>query len=360
MNNIIIIIIGLIIFILAMTDISTIEKIKNYIYYKKSEIIESAFPTKESKENFEEFPERKYHKYLDMNTVFLKAESLIAPIKSIKFDKERNLWEKYENKYINNYINKLNNFTLLTYNVWFDNHNYLNRRNSLVEILKKKSASIICLQEVIQPFLDYIKEDNFFKENYYISDSLLEPYNIVMLSKFPIRFYHLTFPTNQNRYLIIGEIKIKTQEISQSLIFSTSHFESLENNADFRKDQISRTFKVLNEFKNSFLLADFNIDDKINKNELDNFDTLYIDSWKFWMQKNKNLKEEDGLTYYEDKSQPSQRLDRIFYGNYSDFELKNFEIIGKEKIETDKKLEYNSTVATPSDHQGLYAEFSRK
>jgi hypothetical protein len=181
-----------------------------------------------------------------------------------------------------------------------------------------------------------------------------------MLSKFPIRFYHLTFPTNQNRYLIIGEIKIKTQEISQSLIFSTSHFESLENNADFRKDQISRTFKVLNEFKNSFLLADFNIDDKINKNELDNFDTLYIDSWKFWMQKNKNLKEEDGLTYYEDKSQPSQRLDRIFYGNYSDFELKNFEIIGKEKIETDKKLEYNSTVATPSDHQGLYAEFSRK
>jgi len=358
MKNILIITFAVIIFILAITDISTVDKIKNYIRYTKSQIMETLFPAKEIKENFEEFPGRKFHKYIDMNTVFLKADSLIAPIKSIKFDKERNLWEKYENKYIDNNINSLNNFTLLTYNVWFDRHNYINRRSALLEILKKKSASVICLQEVIQPFMDFLQEDEFIKENYYISDSLLDSYNIVMLSKMPLRFYHLTFPTNQKRYLVIGEIKIKSQITSKSLVFSTSHFESLDNNADFRKDQMSRTFKVINEFKNSFFTGDFNIDEKLNKQELNNFDGLYTDSWKFWMQK-KNLKEEDGYTYYEDNQWPKMRLDRILYGNYSDFELKNFEIIGKEKIKVDSNAKGNS-VATPSDHQGLFAEFYRK
>jgi endonuclease/exonuclease/phosphatase family metal-dependent hydrolase len=341
-----------------MLDISTVRKIQNYIRSTRREIIDFLFPKKENKENFENFPDRRFHKFLDMNTVFLKAESLIAPIKSIKFDKERNLFDKFENKYIDNNINDIKNFSILTYNVWFDRFNYKNRRDAILEILKQKDASVICLQEVIQPFLEFIKEDDFIKNNYYISDSILGPYNIVMLSKFPLRFYHLTFPTNQNRYLIIGEIKLKSKEISKSIIFSTSHFESLDKNSDFRRDQMMRTFKVINEFKNAFLLGDFNIDDKINRDEMSNFDSLYTDSWKIWMSKNPKLKEEDGYTYYEDNNEPKQRLDRILFGNYSDFELQNFEIIGKDKIKTNPN-DTSSSVSTPSDHQGLYAEFSR-
>ena len=241
MKNIAIIITAIIVIILAMTDISTIHKIQNFIRDTRNQIYDSLFPKKEKIENYEIFPERKYHKFIDMNTVFLNAGSLIAPIKSLKFDKNRNLWEKYENKYIDNYVQEIPKFTLMTYNVWFDRHNYLNRKIALLEILKKKSPSVICLQEVIQPFMEFLQEDDFIKANYYISDSMLEPYNIVMLSKFPLKFYHLTFPTNQNRYLIIGEIRIRSQEFSRSLIFSTSHFESLEN-ADFRKDQMQRTF----------------------------------------------------------------------------------------------------------------------
>lgn len=338
-----------------MTDISHLQKLKMLLRQTKAQIFETIFPEKEIKENFEEFPGRKFHKFIDMNTIFLKSESLIAPIKSNKFDKERNVWEKYENKYIDNNIQDLKDFSTIQYNVWFDKHNYFNRREALLEILKQKNASVICLQEVIQPFLDFIQEDDFIKKNYYISDSMLEPYNIVMLSKFPLRFYHLTFPTNQNRYLILGELKLKSKNTSKSLVFSTSHFESLEN-ADFRKDQMQRSFKVLNEFKNAFLLADFNIDEDINKKEMDNFDELYVDSWNFWKEKN-SLRKEDGYTYYEDQSEPKQRLDRILYGKYSDFEVTNFEIIGKEKIKVDSKAK-SSTVATPSDHQGLFAEFA--
>lgn len=358
MQNSVIITIGIVIFILAMLDISTINKIKNYIRTTRKEIKDYLFPVKEKEENYEKFPERKFHKFIDMNTIFLNADNLIAPINSIKFDKDRHLWDKFENKYIDNNINDIQNFSIMTYNVWFDKHNYHNRRMALLEILKQKDASVVCLQEVIEPFIDYLKEDDFIKTNYYISDSMLEPYNIVMLSKFPLRFYHLTFPTNQNRYLIIGEIKLRSKEISKSLVFSTSHFESLDN-ADFRKDQMMRTFKVINEFKNAFLLGDFNIDDKINRNEMSNFDNLYTDSWKFWMTKNPKLKEEDGYTYYEDDTEPKQRLDRIMYGNYSDYELTNFEIIGKNKIKVDSNAK-SSSVSTPSDHQGLFATFSRK
>lgn len=122
---------------------------------------------------------------------------------------------------------------------------------------------------------------------------------------------------------------------------------------------MSRSFKLLNEFKNSFLVGDFNIDDKINREELANFDHLFNDSWKFWMQKNPKLSESDGYTYYEDENEPKQRLDRILYGTYADFELKNFEILGKDKITVDPKAK-SSSVGTASDHQGLFAEFSAK
>lgn len=357
MNNTLLIITGVILAICAMTDISTIQKIQFYIRSTKAQIYNSLFPEKEVKEHYEEYPLRKYHKYLDMNTVFLKAESLIAPIKSIKFDKYRQIWDKYENKYIDNNIIELDNFSILTYNVWFDKHNYLNRREALLNIFKEKDASVICLQEVIMPFIEYLKEDKYIKKNYHISDSLFEPYNIVILSKLPMRFYYLQFPTNQNRYLVIGEVKVRSQETSRSIVFSTSHFESL-NNADFRKDQMMRSFKVINDFKNAFIMGDFNIDEKLNKEELGNFDEVYTDAWKQWME-NKNLKTEDGYTYYEDTSEPKQRLDYILYGNYGDFKLNNLEIVGKNKIKVDSNAK-SSSVSTPSDHQGIFAEFKRK
>ena len=125
MKNIAIIITAIIKTLLAMLDISTIQNIKDHISYTKNRLYESLFPKKQIIENYEIFPqtsthpEKKFHKFIDMNTVFLEAESLIAPIKSIKFDKNRGIWDKFENKYIDNNINTLQNFTLMTYNIWY-------------------------------------------------------------------------------------------------------------------------------------------------------------------------------------------------------------------------------------------------
>lgn len=341
-------------------DIKSFLIVKYFSYVKRSysdktdDRIKSPITEREFKEN----------NHLEILTNEKKSD--LEKVSSLKFNWKINVWEALEHNSINNEIDYLENFKIITYNVWFDRHNFFNRRYALLEIFKNSNADIICLQEVITPFIEYIKNDENIKKKYYISNNMFSYYNVMILSKFPLKIYRLKFQTKMDRHLLIGELKINKNNLNNpdfnnSILFATSHFESLIENAELRKIQFSKAFELLNLFKNALLVGDYNFDDNLNYNEINNLDPLYFDAWKVWMDKdfNLNLQNEDGYTYYEDKTEPPQRIDRILFGKYSNFELKAFDIIGKEKINVDPK--YNlSTVETASDHQGLLAEFSLK
>jgi len=278
----------------------------------------------------------------------------ISNISTLKFDSKTQNWVRIKNRKVDNTVERLDSFKMISYNIWFGKHNFLNRRNAIFDLLKEKDADVVCLQEVTSYFFNALIENQFIRENYYISDSYITSYNVVILSKFSLKFYVLTLPTQMNRNLVIGELKVKEFERNKNIVFASSHYESLENE-DLRKTQLENSFEVLNSFSNSLLVGDFNIDDKLQASEIKNIDLKYYDSWLIWKNRN-NLAEEDGYTYYEDKSEPAQRIDRIMLNKDSYYKLNDFEIFGKEKIQVDEKFNFG-TIETPSDHQGLYAEF---
>jgi tyrosyl-DNA phosphodiesterase 2 len=254
------------------------------------------------------------------------------------------------------YILENKNLSFITYNVWFDTHNWNFRLNALMNIFQTYLPDFICLQEVTQNFLDNLTNQEFVQKEYYISDNFKKGYDVVILSKYPVEFYKLNLPTGMGRNLILAQLYIKnkmTNEIELTYV-STSHLESLEFNMNYREKQLKIIFEKINEAKHSFFMGDFNFDPKWK--EQDQIDKSYLDAWvSNCIQK--NLKEEDGFTMPANEQFKEWRPDRLLYKS-NIVNLKSFEIIGKENIPINPNESYsNVNVKTPSDHYGLYSLF---
>ena len=57
----------------------------------------------------------------------------------------------------------------LTYNVWFEQHNFYERAEALNQIFEKSDADFICLQEVTNQFYNVLMNKDYIKRNYFIS-----------------------------------------------------------------------------------------------------------------------------------------------------------------------------------------------
>ena len=51
--------------------------------------------------------------------------------------------------------------SFITYNVWFENHNFNNRINAIFQILEKYNPDFICLQEVTNAFIQGLTTQKF-------------------------------------------------------------------------------------------------------------------------------------------------------------------------------------------------------
>ena len=61
---------------------------------------------------------------------------------------------------------------LVTYNVWFSEYRQRIRAQALFGILSATKADIVCLQEVTPKFLSWLREEDFVRTNYALSDSV--------------------------------------------------------------------------------------------------------------------------------------------------------------------------------------------
>lgn len=240
--------------------------------------------------------------------------------------------------------------SFITYNVWFESHNFKNRINALFLIFEKYQPDFICLQEVTQEFINGLIVQNFIKENYFISGNFKNGYDVLMLSKYPVKFYVHNFKSRMGRKLLIAEtFYLKNNEIFPLLV-GTSHFESL-NNAPFRKIQLEDSFNILNTSKTSLLMGDFNFDPSWEQ-EQKVLDISYSDSFQVW--KEHNSLDIEGFTMPKNKMFPAWRPDRILFKNLS---LDYFEILGVDPIEQELGNCY-AEVYTPSDHYGLFSKYT--
>jgi endonuclease/exonuclease/phosphatase family metal-dependent hydrolase len=69
----------------------------------------------------------------------------------------------------------------LTYNVWFEPHNFALRTVELLKIIQEQNADFVCLQEVTGNFLASLLTDPFIRSTYYVSGNYIASYGVIML-----------------------------------------------------------------------------------------------------------------------------------------------------------------------------------
>ncbi|ETO20489.1 hypothetical protein RFI_16728, partial [Reticulomyxa filosa] len=99
----------------------------------------------------------------DSAQVFIKTENLSVYI----FDSEKSKWVEKSNEQSKDKTDNANTdektaeasdisiktLQIISFNVWFSDHTWKERQKNLLQILKKKNADIICLQEVTPRFM---------------------------------------------------------------------------------------------------------------------------------------------------------------------------------------------------------------
>jgi tyrosyl-DNA phosphodiesterase 2 len=154
---------------------------------------------------------------------------------------------------------------IITQNIWFDRYEQHTRYTELLKQLNEADADVICLQEVIKPFLQLVTESDWIRERYFISDVTgytLERYGVMILTRLPVDHFCFTrLPTQMGRSLIHALFELGD---GKRFGVATVHFESL-GNRDLRAQQISIAAQVLDErYDDAVLCGDFNFDSDRN------------------------------------------------------------------------------------------------
>jgi len=218
-------------------------------------------------------------------------------IPTVFFDKKNNAWLEKEITSSMTKISNLSQLTFVSYNVWFEPHNFEERGVELRKIMQESNADFICLQEVTEPFFIKLLSSDWVREKYYVSKVKVSRYFTVILSKIPCQFYYVDFITGMGRYLLYATFEVN----GQSAAVATVHLESLSNQ-EFRKDQLAVKFRELEPYPIAFIMGDFNL---YGYSETRHFDPKYIDIWKF-------LKKDDpGYTMPRDEWFQAWRPDKV-------------------------------------------------
>uniref|UniRef100_A0A6C0EAS1 Endonuclease/exonuclease/phosphatase domain-containing protein n=1 Tax=viral metagenome TaxID=1070528 RepID=A0A6C0EAS1_9ZZZZ len=250
-----------------------------------------------------------------------------------------------------------NFFTVLSQNVWFDPEKRIDRTQSLINNIKEIKPDVICLQEVTESVLSYIKTN--LKTYYIFPKELDRTYGCVILSKYPIKntkVYELTTAMGRNMLLTKIMVQIKKQVDdtilieNKYIIISTCHYESEfgKNNVNKLK-QFKETEEILNKlkstYKNFIHCADTNI---VKEEDKYYFQNDWTDVWEKMGCNEENNYTYDSLTNDNLKNRKIKlqtRIDRCIYQS-DEFEPVEFRLI-----------KGNPEYIQPSDHHGIYSKF---
>lgn len=245
----------------------------------------------------------------------------------------------------------LSEFSIATFNIWFDSYLQERRNNSVFEIMEAESPDFIAFQEVTESSLQRMASYRFFQKYFRVSDVLgddLGDYGNILLSKHPVvSFKSMRLPSFMGRRLVVAEIKL---EGNSNLCLATVHLESFKANTETRKEQLEVIFEYLSNFDQVIVAGDFNFCHTYVEND-DFLPFAYSDNWS-------HLKPgEDGFT--EDTSINEMRY--RFKGKHK--QVRFDRILSKGLVPLDIKLLGTGPIpgldppVFPSDHFGLIGKF---
>ena len=179
-------------------------------------------------------------------------------------------------------LGEIGELTMVSYNVWFDKRNQAARAHALFAILRESCADIICLQEVTPIFLALLRDQEWVRDSFALSDSIGTTlrgsfaYGVIMLVRRTIAidsFVLHSLPSEMNRAVLVASFPTTD---GQGLKVATVHLESLGNKS-LREAQLAAIFSLLDEDNSgAVLLGDMNYDDST---ETHSIPPGYKDCW---------------------------------------------------------------------------------
>ena len=150
--------------------------------------------------------------------------------------------------------------TLVTYNLWFGEHQWEQRVGALLRLVRQCRPDVIGLQEVTPSHLQRILSEDWVRRDFQVSDttgSTLEPHGVLLLSRLPIASLALChLPSRKDRKMVVGRL----ETVAGALCIGTVHLESSPLSLSVRLEQLDRVLPSLHGANQAVLMGDFNFD----------------------------------------------------------------------------------------------------
>lgn len=259
-----------------------------------------------------------------------------------------------------------NIFTVISYNVWFDETLTSERTASLIKLINDINPDALCFQEV-RPHIYTFLITALGNYRYHFPKKLSKSYDCVTFSKYPIKKC-LEYPynnSNMGRGIIIAKIDYPYHETTSDgvsvskvdIVIANTHFESLFKKKHMNKikiEQFEIASNILEElyqtYNNVILCSDTNVLDHEEEKFTEYFDDImWLDTWKMkGSALSKYTYDSDNNVYLKGRFNNvkyKSRIDRILFKS-DHLQLEEFNMI-----------KGNGKIIEPSDHFGVYSRF---
>lgn len=259
----------------------------------------------------------------------------------------------------------MNSFTVLTYNIWFDNLMLEERTVALISKIRELNPDIVCLQEV-RPDIYPVLQANLKRWRFCHPVKINTNYSSVIMSSHPISKCIL-YPfknSKMGRQLVIIQVDLKdSQNQTHPIIFATTHFESEFKKKEPNEEKIAQfevTEKILTDLYEKYRNVVLGVDTNILAHEEGYFfpTKLWDDVYLLLGHQDKKFTYDGRRNVYLmlNKIPFRSRLDRIIFRSES-FKLSDYHLIEGDDQEGDK-IKRDKDNTEPSDHFGVLARFS--
>jgi len=236
---------------------------------------------------------------------------------------------------------------IVTWNVWFGDHMFEERRAALIRELDRRRPDVIALQEVTPELLDHLATEPWVRSRYQLTDvEIWQRYDIVMLSRLPIReVTTLELPTQMGRRLLVVELAC-------GLVVASVHLESMKESIAARETQLRLIQPFLAGLGgDTAFVGDMNFhpEDEIETSALD---PEYVDVWPALHPGDPGFtadSELNAMRYMLKPKLSQKRIDRVFVrGRWRPTAI---ELVGTTPIDDDGTF--------TSDHFGLAVDLAK-
>ena len=301
---------------------------------------------------------------------FSKKVEISIPVKPLtkeelglyKYDEKEKIWKKVLQ--FSKKTSQKRNLKILTYNIWgalkdikYEEYAFDIRKNAVMKIIENSNADIVCLQEVNAHWLNFFRENEFIKKNYYSIESGTNRVttkwglSTTIFSKIPLyNVMDYGLPSLQMDNVLICNFDINNKKYT----IATSQLHSSKEWTQFRILQLQVIFDLLKSEENVIFAGDFNFGDGQNWIENDYIDQSYTDVWKQLKPYDPGYTEDTYINIMRfniKKKHKQERFDKVLYKsshlNPTSIELKGMERIKHSKLDT-----------WPSDHWAVLSKFS--